>query len=84
MPKDSNLSQPGGGGPRVSGGISGSGGKNVQPVYRELTPSAQNSIAEARNAMGAKKATAEELARRLAKEKAAEMARIRNQGRNTR
>jgi hypothetical protein len=34
--------------------------------------------------MGVKKATAEELARRLAKEKAAEMARIRNQGRNTR
>jgi hypothetical protein len=84
MPKDSNLSQPGGGAPRSSGGIGGSGGQNVQPVYRELSPSAKNSIAEARAAMGAKKATAEEFARRMAKEKANEIARIRNQGRNTR
>lgn len=74
----------GSGAPRNSGGIGGPGGQNVQPIYRELSPSAQNSIAQARNAMGAKKATAEELARRLAKEKANEMARIRNQGRNTR
>ncbi len=84
MPKDSNISQPGGGVPRGAGGISGSGGQNVQPVYRELTPSAQNSINAARAAMGAKKATAEEMARRMAKEKANEIARIRNQGRNTR
>ena len=84
MARDSNISQPGGGVPRGAGGISGPAGRNVQPQYRELSPSAQNSINEARAAMGAKKATAEELARRLAKEKAAEMARIRNQGRNTR
>lgn len=74
----------GSGAPRNSGGISGAGGQNVQPVYRELSPSAQKSIAQAREAMGAKAATKEELARRLAKEKASEMARIRNQGRNTR
>jgi len=84
MARDSNISQPGGGVPRGSGGISGPGGQNVQPVYRELSPSAQNSINEARAAMGAKKATAEEFARRMAKEKANEIARIRNQGRNTR
>jgi hypothetical protein len=84
MAKDSNISQPGGGTPRSSGGIGGAGGSKVNPIYRELSPSAKNSIAQARDAMGAKKATAEELARRLAKEKAAEMARIRNQGRNTR
>jgi len=84
MAKDSNVSQTGGGVPRGVGGISGAGGRNVQPQYKELSPSAQNSIAEARAAMGAKKATADELARRLAKEKANEIARIRNQGRNTR
>lgn len=84
MAKDSNISQTGGGVPRSAGGIGGAAGKNVQPKYKELTPSAEASIAQAREAMGAKKATADELARRLAKEKIAEMARIRNQGRNTR
>lgn len=84
MAKDSNVSQPGGGVPRGVGGISGAGGRNVQPEYRELSPSAKESIAKAREAMGVKAATKEELARRLAKERVAEMQRIRNQGRNTR
>jgi hypothetical protein len=84
MAKESPMASNGGGVPRTSGGIGGAGGKNVQPTYKELSPSAESSIAKAREAMGVKKATAEELARRLAKEKVAEMARIRNQGRNTR
>jgi hypothetical protein len=83
MAKDSNISQTGGGVPRSSGGIGGPAGRNVNPMNK-LSPSAENSIAKARETMGVKKASAEELARRLAKEKATEMARIRNQGRNTR
>lgn len=84
MAKDSNISQTGGGIPRGVGGISGAGGQNVQPVYRELSPSAQNSIAEARRAMGAVKPSPQEMARRARIERQNEIARIRNQGRNTR
>jgi hypothetical protein len=38
MAKDSNVSQTGGG-VRMSGGISGKGGVNVNPKYKEVGPS---------------------------------------------
>jgi hypothetical protein len=38
MAKDSNISQTGGG-TRISGGISGKGGVNVNPKYKEVGPS---------------------------------------------
>ena len=84
MKKKLGIVPLGGGIPRKVAGIIGEGATNVQKFYRQISPAAQRSIDEARATMGAKKATAEELARRLAKEKATEIARIRNQGRNTR
>lgn len=78
MPKDL------GGTPRAAGGITGGGSRNVTPVYKELSPSAQKSIADARKALGASKPSPQELARRMAADRAREAERIRNQGRNTR
>ena len=78
MPKDL------GGTPRSTGGISGGGSRNVTPIYRELSPSAQKSIAEARKALGASKPDPKAVARKMTQDKAREMERIRNQGRNTR
>jgi hypothetical protein len=72
------------GGARGVGGISGGGGRNVTPVYRELSPSAQKSIAEARKALGASKPDPQEIARRQVADRAREAERIRRQGRNTR
>jgi hypothetical protein len=66
----------------VSGGRGSAGGTN--PVQKKTSPSAQNSIDSARKALGSTKPTAEELKRRLAKDKANEIAKIRRQGRNTR
>ena len=78
MPKDL------GGTPRSAGGISGGGGRNVSPINRELSPSAQKSIAEARKALGASKPDPKALARKITQDKAREAERIRKQGRNTR
>jgi len=78
MPKDL------GGTPRSAGGISGGGGRNVTPIYKELSPSAQKSIAEARKALGTTKPDPKALARRITQDKAREAERIRKQGRNTR
>ena len=71
---------------RTTGGIAGTGGKNVGQVYKPLseTQAAKNSkaIEEIRKQLGVKKPTAEEVAKRLKTEKLRDMARIRNQGRN--
>ena len=83
MAKDSNVSQSGGGIPRGVGGIGGAGGRNVNPINK-LSPSAEKSIAEARKALGSAKPSPEEMARRARANKANEMEKIRNQGRNTR
>ena len=48
MAKPSNMNvAPGGGGGRMSGGITGTGGKNVNPVYR---PSVEAKALKAANA----------------------------------
>jgi len=73
----------GGGVPRTSGGITGAAGRNVNPVNK-LSPSAENSIAEARKALGSTKPSPEEMVRRNRANTANDIARIRNQGRNTR
>jgi len=74
----------GGGVPRTVAGIVGKGAANVTKVYRELSPAAQKAIDEARAVLKAKKPTAEEMANRARANKANEMEKIRNQGRNTR
>jgi hypothetical protein len=71
-------------GARVQGGITGSGGRNVAPVNRQLSESAQRSIAEARKAMGSTKPSEAEMAKRARANKANELEKIRKQGRNTR
>lgn len=53
-------------------------------VAKKLTPSAKKSIAEARKALGTPKPDPKVVARKMAKDKAREMERIRKQGRNTR
>jgi len=73
----------GGGSPRGVGGISGIGGKNVNPAYKE-TGNSEAGIEKARKAIGATKPNAGEVERRLIQDKAREVARIRKQGRNTR
>lgn len=74
-----------GGMPSRSGaGISGVPGRNVAPINKPLSESAQRSIAEARKAMGSTKPTPEEMARRARANKANEMEKIKKQGRNTR
>lgn len=73
----------GGGSPRGVGGITGSGGKNVNPAYKEVGNS-EAGIAQARKAIGASKPDANQVERRLNQDKVREMARIRKQGRNTR
>jgi hypothetical protein len=73
----------GGGSPRGAGGITGAGGKNVNPAYKEVGNS-EAGIAQARKAIGAIKPDASEVERRLIQDKAREVARIRKQGRNTR
>lgn len=45
------------GGSRGVGGITGGGGKNVNPVNRQITTRAQNVIDELRKSQGWKKAT---------------------------
>lgn len=45
------------GGSRGVGGITGGGGKNVNPVNRQMTTRAQNIIDELRKSQGWKKAT---------------------------
>lgn len=72
-----------GGTPRTSGGITGAGGRNVNPINK-LSPSAENSIAEARKSLGSTKPSPEEMVRRNRANTANDIARIRNQGRNTR
>jgi hypothetical protein len=74
----------GGGIPRKVAGIVGEGAANVQKVYREISPAAQKAIDEARAILKSKKPTAEEMAKRARANKANEVAKIRNQGRNTR
>ncbi len=69
---------------RSSGGISGVPGRNVAPINKPLSESAQRSIAEARKAMGSTKPSAEEMARRARANKANEIEKIKRQGRNTR
>jgi hypothetical protein len=46
-----------GGGSRGVGGITGGGGKNVNPVNKQMTTRAQNIIDELRKSQGWKKAT---------------------------
>jgi len=58
--------------------------KPVMVTPKKLSPSAEKSIADIRKALGTSKPDPKELARRLAREKALEAARIRKQGRNTR
>lgn len=56
----------------------------AKAAAKKLTPSAEKSIAEARKALGSSKPDPKALARRITKDKAREMERIRRQGRNTR
>jgi len=72
----------GGSSARGVGGIGGAGGRNVNPTYRELSPSAKQSIADARKALKAAQPDPQEVARRMVKDRAREMERIRKQGRN--
>ena len=58
--------------------------KPVMVAPKKLSPAAEKSIADIRKALGTSKPDPKELARRLAREKALEAARIRKQGRNTR
>lgn len=71
---------------RTAGGITGAGGKNVDKVYKPMSEaqSARNlkAVEETRKKLGAKKPTAEEVAKRLKTEKLRDMERIRKQGRN--
>jgi hypothetical protein len=71
---------------RTTGGISGSGGKNVDKVYKPMSEAqtARNlkAIEEIRKQLGAKAPTAEELAKRAKEEKIKETERIR--GRSSR
>lgn len=53
-------------------------------VTKTLTPSAKKSIAEARKKLGSSKPDPKALARKITKDKAREMERIKKQGRNTR
>jgi hypothetical protein len=70
-------------GPRSAGGISGAGGRNVNPAYKGPS-TAEKGLAQARKAIGATKPKDSEVERRLNQDKVREMARIRKQGRNTR
>ena len=66
---------------RTTGGISGSGGKNVDKVYKPLSDAqaARNAkaIEEIRKQLGVKAPTAEELAKRAKADKIKETERIR-------
>jgi hypothetical protein len=48
MAKDSNISQSGGG-VRISGGITGAGGKKVTPTYKESFPPSSVKVVPAKN-----------------------------------
>jgi hypothetical protein len=71
---------------RTAGGIAGAGGKNVDKIYKPMSEAqaAKNlkAVEGIRKQLGAKKPTAEEVAKRLKAEKLREMERIRRQGRN--
>lgn len=69
---------------RMGGGISGASGRNVAPINKPTTPSAQESIDAARKALGSTKPSPEEMVRRARANTANDIARIRKQGRNTR
>ncbi len=58
--------------------------KAAKVSVKKITPSAQKSIDAARKALGSSKPDPKALARRITKDKAREMERIRKQGRNTR
>ena len=87
MAKEYPLAGAAGGGgigvPRTSGGITGAGGRNINPVNK-LSPSAENSINEARKILGSAKPSPEEMVRRNRANTANDIARIKKQGRNTR
>jgi hypothetical protein len=68
----------------MGAGITGPSGSNVAPINRQLSESAQRSIAEARKAMGSTKPSEAEMAKRARANKANEMEKIKKQGRNTR
>jgi hypothetical protein len=69
---------------RTTGGIAGPGGKNVGKVYKPLSDAqiAKNlkAVEEIRKMLGAKKPTAEEIAKRAKADKIKEIERARGRG----